>query len=196
MVADGCGASFPRLFVYDLPSTYRISGSAHGHAQLHAREIGNFTVDGYDGVLHFYTNFELGAMYLERALAYRCRVLDPARADLFLVPAFNTEQTPRPSWFCAESPRGPANHYLALYQRLESQAPGALLARGGADHVRRQSGRAARHKRACTPTVYLDCPPPTWRCKSPFDLVSGCPVIAAPGQPPDWSAPVRDASVL
>ena len=97
-------------------------------------EAATFTMDGYAGRLFLDSQFGLAKVHYERALAYTCRTYDPAAADLYLVPAYATEMTASFASRCAE-PLGALNHYNALFAHLARQAPGALGARGGADHV-------------------------------------------------------------
>ena len=77
--------------------------------------------------------YDVASIYFARALAYRCRTRNASQADVFFVPAYNTEQTQHPSSFCAE-PRGAANHQAALIDRLRQQAGDAFMANGGLDH--------------------------------------------------------------
>jgi hypothetical protein len=75
----------------------------------------------------------------ERALRHRCRTHNFSHADLFWVAAFHSEiiasPPSRPDVACAEQPIGSVVHETALFERLERAAPGALAARGGADHI-------------------------------------------------------------
>ena len=95
--------------------------------------------------------YSIASLIYERALAYRCRTHDPARADLFFVPAF------KPRLAVANGCAEPGAHQKrALIQRLRIELPlntssqpaepGApeattttmtttLEARGGADHI-------------------------------------------------------------
>jgi len=130
-------ACSPRLFIYELPDSYRhygriTAGSVEGTTWLRSGD--QFTATNLPYEFSGISMYEHGRLYYERALKYRCRVYDPAKADLFYVPAHNTEQQFRASSFCAEQPRGPAEHFNALFGRLQSQAPGALEALGGINH--------------------------------------------------------------
>lgn len=131
LVRSRCGSSaHPRLFVYNLPDSYRRRGR-----NAKTNDMKHFTFPGYSATrLRLDWMYDVGNVFYARALAYRCRVLDPAQADIFWVPAYNTDMVQHPSSVCAELPRGPTNHHSALYQRMRSQAAGALEARGGADH--------------------------------------------------------------
>lgn len=137
MIATHNTSCRPRLFIYVLPDTYRhvgkiTAGSFEGGTWLNSGDT--FRAFGLPYTFSGINMYDNGRLYYERALKYHCRVHDPAIADLFYVPAHNTEQQFRPSSFCAEHPRGAASHFDALYLRLEAQAPGALSAFGGADH--------------------------------------------------------------
>ena len=45
-------------------------------------------------------------LFFQRAMQYRCRVTDAQLADIFYVPAWNTDMVSHPSSACAERPRG------------------------------------------------------------------------------------------
>ena len=125
------GRDNPRLFVYDLPVAYRVRGR-------NARDVDgkSFSFEGNPSrQLTLAWMYDVATIFYARALSYRCRVHTPQLADLFYVPAYNTEMCQHPSSFCAEQPRGPANHHNALYQRLHDQAGNALEAHGGVDHI-------------------------------------------------------------
>lgn len=125
-----CGTPrHPNLFVYDLPPAYRVRGR-----NARANDGKNFTFSEYPVPMSLDWMYDVATIFYLRALSYSCHVTDPAKADLFYVPAYNTEMTPHPSSFCAEV-RGSANHHTALYDRLVAQAGGALQERGGADHI-------------------------------------------------------------
>ena len=78
--------------------------------------------------------YDVANIYYQRALNYRCRTDDPSLAAIFFVPVFNTEMAPHPSSFCAEKPRGAAEHHVVFYERLRAQTGDAFTRRGGADH--------------------------------------------------------------
>lgn len=134
-----CGSPLrPSLFVYDLPDSYR----RRGRLAMSARsgEALNFSFGGYSAprqpLRHdAASGADVATVFYLRSLAYRCRVREPSAANLFLVPAYNSEISQQPSSHCSEQPRGPTNHHDALYRRLRSQAGDALTARGGADHI-------------------------------------------------------------
>ena len=106
----GPGTASPYLFVYDLPRRYQVRG---GHATN--GDGSNFTFIGYPfGRLFGTWMYDVASLYVARALSYRCRTLHPALAELFFIPAYNTEMTQHPTSSCAERPRGPANHHMAL----------------------------------------------------------------------------------
>ena len=129
-----CGTlQHPNLYVYELPSSYRVRGR-----NARVNDGKNFTIGGnsvFPGPFRLDWMYDVATVFYERALLYQCRVRDPNDAHLFYVPAYNTEMTPHPSSFCAEAPKGSANHHSALFDRLARQAGGALEARGGADHI-------------------------------------------------------------
>jgi len=128
-----CGSSRrPWLFLYDLPSSYRVRGPL-----VRGNDGKKFTFPGYpaSNALSLDSTYDMGRVFFDRAMAYPCRVTDPKRAQLFYIPAFNTELSAHPSSFCGESPQASANHHSALYDRLHSAAAGALEARGGIDHL-------------------------------------------------------------
>lgn len=130
MPTCGPGTGSPLLFVYELPSSYQVRGR---HAR--AGNKANFSFEGYpfSEPLDGHWMYDVASIYLQRALAYACRTTDPLTAEIFFVPAYNTEMTPRPTSNCAE-PQGPANHHMALYNRMRTQAGDAFMRRGGADH--------------------------------------------------------------
>ena len=129
------GACRPRLYVYELPASYTRVHRTYEHR----RNLSFALVDFPAGVkLTSTPMYSLALIFNERALAYRCRTRDPRTADLFYVPASNSEMTQRPSKACAEAASDVAargGHEGALYQRLRELSGNALSARGGADHL-------------------------------------------------------------
>ena len=111
-----------RLFVYPLPEGYRKQTIAGSNLSY------NPANDDFQ--------FTLAAIFFDRSVHHRCRTYDPMEATLFLVPAWNADQTHKPSDACAEQSRSTASGVMhLLYDRLEAAAPGRLTARGGADHL-------------------------------------------------------------
>ena len=132
----------PRLYVYALPSGYRDELDCAGTAPIAG---GGASLGLPTGVeLQASDQWGLGTLFHRRALEQQRRCpTDPDSADLFLVPAWTTRITPRPSQWCMEGAdpqvarRG--GHEAALYHRLREvrlrSGEPALAARGGADHV-------------------------------------------------------------
>eukprot|EP00966_Prymnesium_polylepis_P082153 1902982-Prymnesium_polylepis.1 len=137
---DG-GDCRPRLYVYELPATYLRTHHTHvARRNLSFTDAARALLPGFpSGVGLFQTPmYSLSLTLHERALGYRCRTRDPVNADLFFVPASNTEMTARPSRACAERAAEAAargGRERALYSRLREAAGDALSARGGADHL-------------------------------------------------------------
>ena len=132
--SSDCGPPplLPYLFVYDFPASYRVRGR-------HAVAVDNitFTFPAWPHPNHPLSSdwmYDVANIYYQRALNYRCRTDDPLLAAIFFVPVFNTEMTPHPSSFCAEKPRGAAEHHVVFYERLRAQTGDAFTRRGGADH--------------------------------------------------------------
>lgn len=128
-----CGSHrAPRLFVYNLSDSYRMHGRS-----ARAADGRNFSFPGYPAhePLNLHEMYDVATLFFQRALHYRCRVTDAQLADIFYVPAWNTDMVSHPSSACAERPRGADVHHSVLYHRMSLQAPGALEARGGADHI-------------------------------------------------------------
>ena len=132
----------PRVFVYPLPAGYQDSSETAGASPV--AEAAGLLPGWPSGVdLHASQAHGLGSLFYQRALQqqHRCGTT-PDAADLFLVPAFRSALTPRPSLSCMESPDNASQrggHETALYQRIRevtlSNGQPALDARGGADHV-------------------------------------------------------------
>ena len=130
----GCS---PRLYVYPLPDGYRrisaLVNISQDHVLDHMQGLPTLSAVHMHG---------LGHVVYQRALRYRCRTMDPSKAEIFFVPAFGTFQSnvpPRHKSFCAERRAGSSSsevfYQTALFERLERAAPNALHARGGADHL-------------------------------------------------------------
>ena len=119
----------PRLYVYDLPKTYRHKGSPTG------RGFGPTLADNASAALkiHRAHTYGTGAAFYECAMTYACRTIDPSQADLFFIPAYTdrfiTEN------YCAERPcRRSADALLLRLQRVVKPSGGTYLeARKGAD---------------------------------------------------------------
>lgn len=134
----------PRLFVYRLPEGYRDPSDATNG--MPADAVGRPLRIGREGLersLWSSEQYSIASLIYQRALAWRCRVHDPALADLFFVPAFKPRLGATQS--CAE---GAATNHRALIQRLRLELPNTsmpqshpfptvttLEARGGADHI-------------------------------------------------------------
>ena len=72
----GPGTDFPYLFVYDLPSRYQSRGRL-----ATAGDDSNFTFSAFPfGRLFGTWMYDVASIYVERALAYRCRTLEPYQA--------------------------------------------------------------------------------------------------------------------
>lgn len=157
-ITTPCGHTQPRLYVHRLPEGYRDPGDMIGRGvgtPLNRtgmrRALGRAFPRGVQ--LWDSQQYNLGDLLYERALGYGCRTHDPARADLFFVPAFSgragmvgilrAEQMLQVQalWQVpAARPAVVSRPADALYARLRRvRAPGAadsvLEARGGADHV-------------------------------------------------------------
>ena len=77
-----------------------------------------------------------GGIFFARAMAHPCRTLDPKYADLFFIPAFTDKFQGRRE-VCADG-KGNGSKVCSrdsLFERMETQAPGFLRARGGRDHI-------------------------------------------------------------
>ena len=132
----------PRLFVYDLPPRYRYEGRAEGQGfppPLNLTE----PLRGFPPSVELRAadTYVAGGIFLARALAYRCRTLNPSKADLFFIPAFTDHIGGRPGAICADASLNTNTGKMTncsrdrLFERLEAAAPGALHARGGSDHI-------------------------------------------------------------
>ena len=120
----------PRLYIYDLPKTYRHKGSPTG------RGFGPTLADNASAALkiHRAHTYGTGAAFYECAMTYACRTIDPSQADLFFIPAY-TDRFSTGS-YCAERPcRRSADALLQRLQRVVRPSGGTYLeARKGADH--------------------------------------------------------------
>ena len=126
----------PALYVYELPDSYRHENRPNG------RGFG-VPVTSPPGLptaaLFSAVTYGTGAAFFEAALNYRCRTLEPAKADLFFVPtftdSFNTQNT------CVDATPGQPKDCSrdALFLRLAALRSGSgksyLRARGGTDHI-------------------------------------------------------------
>lgn len=125
--ADSCR---PRLYVYDLPKTYRHKGSPTG------RGFGPLLLENDSAAIkvHRAHTYGTAAAFFECAMLYRCRTTDPARADLFFIPAYTDRFSTQ--LYCAERPcRKRADGLLKRLWRLVNPSGTSYLdARGGADH--------------------------------------------------------------
>lgn len=128
----------PRFFVYDLPQQYRHKGSwtGAGHGLPVAPLAGTPDAATTVGVkLHHTLNYGTAASIYERALRHSCRVTEPSRAELFLVPVF-TDTVRSTAAHCAERNRTTGKcKKEALFERLR-----AVSDRAGVPYVQRRSG--------------------------------------------------------
>ena len=92
MAAARASRCRPRLYIYDeLPTRYR--DDHEGGFGAPASSLITPLPHLPEGVRLWRTaEFGLGELFLQRARRYRCRTPDPARADLFFVPAFSSRQ--------------------------------------------------------------------------------------------------------
>ena len=124
MPSDACGVTLPRLFVYDLPPTYRQCIDI----------LRLLDKDGFPRVVHNSSDalpqlrlthgYALGAVFLARVFNYTCLTRNASAADLFFVPVL--AETPSCARKCAEA----SCSKNALFDRLTH-----LEAHGGRDHV-------------------------------------------------------------
>ena len=134
----------PRLFVHTLPETYRDPSDMIGRGMGNAV---NISLPGLPIGVRLWDSqqYQLGHLFYERALGYRCRTHHAPAADLFLIPAFSA----RPWLKLKGEPGGAAGGRDRLLTRIRSvrsvdactgQPADALAARGGADHFIVTSG--------------------------------------------------------
>ena len=93
-----CGSHrAPRLFVYNLSDSYRMRGRS-----ARAADGRNFSFPGYPAhePLNLHEMYDVATLFFQRALHYRCRVTDAQLADIFYVPAWNTDMVSHPSVVC------------------------------------------------------------------------------------------------
>ena len=140
----------PRLYLYDLPKSYRHKGSPSGR--------------GYGSVVHETPHHRLflsasgtygtGATIFERAMTTPCRVDDPAAADLFFVPVFVD------NWntYCAEWPCNSTSLVKRLRREVAPSGVSFLELNEGFDHffVTPKSGRY--YDLAVTRELHLEHP--------------------------------------
>lgn len=123
----------PRLFVHYLPEGYRDPNDRIG------RGVGSTVLvdlQDWPAGVHMSNSqqYQLGDLFYERALGYRCRTHEPTHADLFFVPAFSGSlaQAQKAEPDAASSPD-------AMFDRLHAvktaNGRSVLEARGGADHI-------------------------------------------------------------
>lgn len=152
----------PRLFIYDLPSGYQDSGQ-HSIGSLGTVLPNASSLPGFPRAwsLRSTDQFALGVIFFQRALLYPCRTVDAAAADLFLVPAFSSRLSHRPTAHCMEDDANASRlggHPASLYSRLRSvhtrHGGPALAARGGADHIFINPRNGASYE--ARPTCELD----------------------------------------
>ena len=138
----------PRLYVHYLPENYRDPADRVGRgvgAPLVPLADVSTSLEGFPKGVHLFDTqqYQLGELFYERAIAYRCRTHDPSLADLFFVPAFSgrVRRPPVDGERGARYPRaGLVPRFDALFERVHAlRAPGTnesyLSARGGADHI-------------------------------------------------------------
>jgi hypothetical protein len=135
----------PALYLYDLPDGYHRIGNASG-----------FRVP-LPGALPAATRlfatvvYGTGAVLFERGIRHSCITRDPAKADLFFIPAF-TDHIPSARPLCAEpvgSSRNCSRH--ALLHRLAS-----VKVPNGTSYLRRHHGRdhiLPTGHQLCFPTI-------------------------------------------
>lgn len=91
----------PRLFVYDLPSSYREGGKSLGIPRNH------FGPSSFPAMIdapnlqrdHLHlrqSNYVTGAAFFKRAMEHACRTTDFASAELYFVPSFTHDGWPAP----------------------------------------------------------------------------------------------------
>ena len=139
MPGGGCR---PRLYVYELPDTYRDAGQPTGRPGFPPTLAPEVTTDAWLAdyphravALRNSVSLQLGAVFFARALHHACRTLNPDDADLFFLPVYHRgfngkhvcgEATPHK---CAR------DGLLRRLQRLRNAANVSYVdARGGADH--------------------------------------------------------------
>ena len=139
----------PRLYVYELPDTYRDrlkhAGRGVGLPLEPLRKLRK-QLSGFPQGVNLWDSqqYQLGRLLHERSLSYRCRTHDPALADLFFIPAFNADLLHGPligePW--RRRGRGASisdEHSDLLFDRLRAvRSSGSnesvFEARGGANH--------------------------------------------------------------
>ena len=109
----------PRLYVYNLPSSYRIDprdAPAGMGAPSRLPPLEHMPL----GVRLWHTaEFGLGSLFMQRALDYQCVTTDPELADLFLIPAFSGRLVNRPTEKSSEPmPAEMGGRLRALFTRL------------------------------------------------------------------------------
>ena len=86
----------PRLFVYDLPSTYREGGRSLAIPSGHFEAFSAFAPPQREYLHLRPSNYVTGAVFFKRAIEHACRTLDFGAAELYFVPAFTHEGWPTP----------------------------------------------------------------------------------------------------
>ncbi len=133
----------PRLYVHTLPEAYRDPTDTTGRGVGSAVDV---SLPGLPKGVRLWDSqqYQLGHLFYERALGYRCRTHHAPAADLFLLPAFSA----RP-WLKLKGEPSGAGGRDRLLARLRSarsidactgEPSDALGARGGADHLIVTSG--------------------------------------------------------
>ena len=100
--------------------------------------------------------YSLASLVYERALSYRCRTHDPARADLFLVPAYKARLVTDQS--CAEKTGSRLNLLRRMQLKLPNSSSALLKAGGqnrGGGNGRAGGGRNASAEWLALPPVTL-----------------------------------------
>ena len=101
MAQPSC-AGRPRLYVYDLPSRYRVDPRDAPPGMGAPSSLPPLEHMPYGVRLWHTAEFGLGSLFLHRASTYQCATTDPELADLFLVPTFSSRSSNRPTERAAE----------------------------------------------------------------------------------------------